>query len=261
MFFVASKMLGLLVRPGTWLMLGLVAAAWTARPGRSRKILGALLAGVMVFGTSIPLNLAHSVWEVPGVQFADVEPAAEVGIVLGGFALHHEGFQDRLLVGCDSGRLVNAHELYRAGKIRRILISGSNSSILEDERSQAEVARRYLRRVGVPEEAILVEGRSKSTYQNARETAALLERLGLASPDRRPRVVLLTGALHMRRALACFRKFGFEPIPVATRIRGQPISFRHDYGWIIPSLVPIGGWGFLLHEVVGYLAYALTGRL
>ena len=56
--------------------------------------------------------------------------------------------------------------------------------------------------LGVPPEAIIVENRSASTAENAREVARLVR------PEATPSILLVTGPLHMRRAKLCFEKLG-----------------------------------------------------
>ena len=56
--------------------------------------------------------------------------------------------------------------------------------------------------LGIPPEAIIVENRSTSTAENAREVARLLR------PEATPSILLVTGPLHMRRAKLCFEKLG-----------------------------------------------------
>jgi uncharacterized SAM-binding protein YcdF (DUF218 family) len=61
--------------------------------------------------------------------------------------------------------------------------------------------------MGVPREAILEESRSRNTFENAVETRRLLAREGI------DRVLLVTSALHMPRAVALFRCAGFDVVP------------------------------------------------
>lgn len=76
---------------------------------------------------------------------------------------------------------------------------GSEGSIAE-----AEGMARWLRRAGVPEEALRIDRESASTKENAERAAELL------LPEGRRRVVLVTQPFHVRRALFWFRRVGFE---------------------------------------------------
>src|SRR5262249_37927778 len=54
---------------------------------------------------------------------------------------------------------------------------------------------------------------SRTTYENAVESARLLNDRDM------PRVVLVTDAAHLRRAVACFRKQGLDVIPCGSHYR------------------------------------------
>jgi uncharacterized SAM-binding protein YcdF (DUF218 family) len=102
--------------------------------------------------------------------------------------------------------------------------------------SSAPAMRALAMRLGVPAERILIEGRSSRTAENAREVARLLAANGVSS------VLLVTSALHMRRAKLCFERHDLAvsaaPVP---RIVGEPPERA--------SLV-----AQVLHEAIG-LAY------
>ena len=58
--------------------------------------------------------------------------------------------------------------------------------------------------VGIHESAILLETAAHSTRQNAEFSAPLLRALHAST------ILLVTDRLHMPRAQACFKKFGFD---------------------------------------------------
>lgn len=74
----------------------------------------------------------------------------------------------------------------------------------------------YLVAEGIPSASIVVEGDSKSTHENAINTARLIQNM----PGKR---VLLTSDFHMFRALRTFRKAGVDaaPMPVDDAIRNS----------------------------------------
>ena len=95
--------------------------------------------------------------------------------------------------------------------------------------SESQVARNYALRAGVPEQAILIETLSRTTYQNLSRARDLLSDHGLQ------RVIVVSDPLHMARALRLARGLGIDaigsPTP-STRFR----SFRTQ-------------WRFLAREV------------
>jgi uncharacterized SAM-binding protein YcdF (DUF218 family) len=62
---------------------------------------------------------------------------------------------------------------------------------------------RLARDLGVPASALIQEDSSRSTWENAEYSAALLHATGAN------RILIVTDRLHMRRAEACFARFGF----------------------------------------------------
>ncbi|MBV5273815.1 MAG: YdcF family protein, partial [Lamprocystis purpurea] len=64
--------------------------------------------------------------------------------------------------------------------------------------------------LGVPERAMVLEEQSRNTRENARFSVALLRERGIGS------MVLVTSALHMRRALGLFAAEGMQVFPAAT---------------------------------------------
>lgn len=100
-----------------------------------------------------------------------------------------------------------------------VVVSGGDPAGLG--RTEAELYSALLVEVGVPRAAIIEEERSRTTWENARDTTDLLAR--------RPHgpVVLVTSGLHMRRAVLYFRHFGLRPLPA-----------RSDYAAPFPSWLP-----------------------
>jgi uncharacterized SAM-binding protein YcdF (DUF218 family) len=68
----------------------------------------------------------------------------------------------------------------------------------------------------VPEQALLIEDQSRTTFENALRTRALLgERLGEGTHT----IALVTSAFHMGRSVLWFEKAGFTVYPVRADIR------------------------------------------
>jgi len=91
--------------------------------------------------------------------------------------------------------------LWRDGYAPLIVVSGSD---------QARTLAEGYAAAGVPVRDIRVETQSRNTHENARNSAAILA-AGAASD-----ILLVTSAIHMRRAAASFRKFGIKVLPEPT---------------------------------------------
>ncbi len=93
------------------------------------------------------------------------------------------------------------------------------------------------------------EDKSLDTWENARFTRALLQRYGI----KKPKIVLVTSAFHMPRAMMLFQKAGFQATPAPTDYKAS--SLRHF--WYFPSITGLRLSYFALHEYAGYLRYWL----
>jgi uncharacterized SAM-binding protein YcdF (DUF218 family) len=96
------------------------------------------------------------------------------------------------------------------------------------------------------------EGQSRTTWENATFSAEVL------LPEGIKRVVVVTQAWHMPRAVWSFQKAGFEVVPA-------PVGFLSVYnaeplgGWM-PELKAIWRSGQLLNEAAGQIGYSLFYR-
>lgn len=109
-----------------------------------------------------------------------------------------------------------------------------------------------LEQQGVARERILVEARSRSTWENAARTRDLLAARGIA------RVAVVTDAHHMLRSERAFRRAGLEvvPCPVAFRSEAPTRALR----FVLPAWSAVRENEDALHEWVGLLWYRLRGR-
>ena len=131
-------------------------------------------------------------------------------IVLGGGAI-----DDGIIGESSYWRSVYAVLAWRQGGFQEILLSG--------EAPIVDPMKRFLISEGVPESAIRLESRSRTTRENALFTRSLL-----ASGTPR-KLVLLTSDYHMHRAWRAFRAAGLDTVPRPfpdARKRGQNWQWR-----------------------------------
>ena len=96
------------------------------------------------------------------------------------------------------------------------------------------------------------EGLSRTTWENATMTAAILQPQGIK------RVVLVTQAWHMQRARWSFEKAGFTVVAAPVGFLGVD-NARPFNGWL-PESKAVWQSGQLLNEAVGLLAYPMFYR-
>ena len=93
-----------------------------------------------------------------------------------------------------AARLDHAIDLYAAGRVQGLVLTGGRSS--EDYESEAAVARRYAMDRGVPPDAIAIEEVSRTTMSNLREARTVMTRIDAIS------ALIVSDPLHLRRAMA-----------------------------------------------------------
>ena len=82
-------------------------------------------------------------------------------------------------------------------------------------KGEKEVAlgRKYAHDMGIPEDRFWIEDQSRTTWESADAVYRVLED---RFPNRSHRVLLVTSAWHMPRAVALFRRRGFMVLPAPT---------------------------------------------
>ena len=128
-----------------------------------------------------------------------------------------------------------------------IVVTGGRVLAAESVPAEADVARRLLLDLGFPDARILVESQSRTTAENARNTA---EVFGFS------RVAVVTSAYHMPRSLYAFEAAGISPVPA-------PAAFRTDRRPLrpidaMPMAKALYNSSVFLREIVGLLFYRLV---
>lgn len=141
-------------------------------------------------------------------------------------------------------RLFTAVELWRDHPDARLVISGGGYRRIPDAVPMASLARD----LGVPANNIEIEGRSRTTWQNASYVAAL-------APPVAKRIWLVTSAMHMPRALAAFRAWGFEPCAWPSGLEYTRLHFGLDS--FVPKGSALTDSTLALHELIGDVEYAV----
>lgn len=150
-------------------------------------------------------------------------------------------------------RCARAVELYRQTGPCLVLCTGGKVNPTDPGPPTARAMRDFLVEMGIPASDVLVEDTSHSTYENATHSRRIITERKL------DRVVLVTDAAHMARAVWCFRALGVEVTPAACRYRAV------WFNWSASSLLPNPRSAYkvhdALHEWLGLAWYWLRGRI
>jgi uncharacterized SAM-binding protein YcdF (DUF218 family) len=135
-------------------------------------------------------------------------PAADVIVVLGGGTESYQYPRPMVEINAAGDRVIYAAELYKKGKGSFILVSGGNIPALDARTTTpAEDMTLLLTMLGVPPEVIWLQPNSANTAQDALYSSILLKDSGIS------RVILVTSAIHMPRAVELFTANGMNVTP------------------------------------------------
>jgi uncharacterized SAM-binding protein YcdF (DUF218 family) len=206
----AADILGRITHPAVQgLLLALLSTAlvlWR-RPRSAALVAAIALAWIWIASTPI---VALGLREGLATPATPSPPHADAIVVLGGGKLP---VADWSRTTTRAGRGLT---LWRDGFAPLLLVSGSD---------QANELARGFTLSGVPRGDLRVEGTSENTHENARNSAAILRAGGLSE------VLLVTSAIHMRRAAGCFRHEGIVVSPV-------PADDGHAKLTAVPAWLP-----------------------
>ena len=248
MFFLLSKVLDFVLVPTVWLLVLLVLAVLARQP--HRWLVAALV--LFIFTTnSFVVNELLLAWERPPVPLAALPRHADAAVLLTGITQVSKSPHDRVYLGAGADRFTSALWLYRAGRVRRIIVSGGSGAVQATAHTEADDLTTLLRLAGVPNSAIIREEKSRNTRENALFTKQLL------TPEQ-DTLILLTSAFHQRRAMGCFAKVGLHPLAFPAGYRSTDRSLTPD-AWLIPNPEAMANFSLLTHEVVGWLIYKVLG--
>lgn len=117
----------------------------------------------------------------------------ELGIVLG-----CPSMEDGSVSRTQKSRMNKAIQLYQAGRIKRLLISGAG---VRNTFIEADVMAAYALEKKIPSSAILLEKEAMNTYDNLKNAYEICEQQHITS------VVVITSRFHIRRSSFFVKKF------------------------------------------------------
>ena len=251
--YVFLKFLGHLALPPASLFVGLVVAGVVALSGFRR--FGTFIA-VLSVGEILALSLAPVADALMAPLQNEARAAAKAAppccydaiVVLGGAIAPAAPprFPEPGLVG-SSDRLWQAARMYHRGVAPRIIVTGGTyAGEGTTPASEASAMRLFLKNLGVPDDAIIEEGKALNTLQNIALVRDLVQ-------DKQ--VALVTSAYHMPRALRAARQARLKAsaFPSEWRYAGGDTPWD-DY---LPSLNAVSISSLALWE---YLALAFDRR-
>ncbi|TND07795.1 MAG: hypothetical protein FD123_2946 [Bacteroidetes bacterium] len=253
MFFILSKILAFLIMPMTWIMALLLYSWWTKDENRKRKTFKWAMILMLIFSNRFVFDEAMRAWEVEAIPHGSLHQY-DAAIVLGGLSVWDPSLQRIQFTG-GADRLFQALDLYKKGLVKRIVFTGGSGSILHQEYKESDRVKLYLQSIGIPDSVLVFESQSKNTYENAVMTKKILDSI---SPG--GKYLLVSSGYHLRRAKGCFDKAGISTLSYSTDRKSGPRKFEFDH-LLLPDADALSDWSMLLHEIVGYITYKISGYL
>lgn len=266
MFFILSKTLFYFLMPITWITIFLLIAIFIKK-WRSKSLkIGFVL--FLFFTNPFLVNEMYLLWEISPTPIKEIKNY-ELGIVLTGMSNAGKEPKDRVYASAGIDRLLQAVRLYKEGKIKKILVTGMSEEIdwitgEEKLPKRTYTYRDMLKDMCIKDEDILIEPKSKNTYQNAQFSAQFLkdnkQKLNSISSNQN-QILVITSAFHLRRSLGCFEKAGLEVDGFSTDFIATERKNTLAIFSLIPTEDAMAKWGRIIHEMVGYVVYDITGKL
>jgi uncharacterized SAM-binding protein YcdF (DUF218 family) len=263
-FFVFSKVAHILIEPLNWLLI-LIALALLFLLLRKNHLVRRALAIGLCFGFFIGY--------MPASQFAmrileDAIPQKpltpevlnQIGgiLILGGAIEGGPIARDRgeVSVYSSAERVTKAFQLLRQYPELPFIFSGYSGRLLAQGLSEADAFKQLLQEQGLGNHPGYYENQSRNTHENMVYSKKIIE--GIAEKEGAPVKpwLLITSARHMLRSMQVAHKQGIDLVPILVDYQTS-----YSYTWHRFDLVEGGEqWNWLIHELVGIVAYWLTGK-
>ena len=254
MDYLASKVLGLLTTSGPLLLLTLLlgtALLWSRHWQRGRVFLTVVVLGLTAL-LLLPAQPALTGLLEDRFQQAPPLPDHIDGIIILGGMIRPaiSRSRGRPTLNDAAERLIEGARLARLHPEAKVLFTGGSADPWKPEARESDFASRVLLDMGVDPSRLLIEDKSRNTYENAVFSRKLAPDQGAGN------WILVTSAMHMPRSVGVFREVGWRVIP-------WPVNYLTgaEAEWANED-VPVERLYFLsrtLHELFGLAYYRARG--
>lgn len=254
------KLASLAIYPLSWVGLCLVVACIALFRNNIKQAKWMLALSILsLWAISMPITgkiLSYQLEKVYPEKAITEIPVSDAILLLGGGT---GGIAPPARLSIDlndaADRVYYAARLYHAGKAPYIIASGGTITWQGTKQSEAAAMKSILIDLGVPKEAIIEEDNSLTTYENA------VNSLPLLTAHNAQKVLVVTSAMHMPRALATMKKNmpTMTLMPASTDIRVVDQEDTTLLDWF-PQASGLAMFTQAWHEQVGRLVYYLKGQ-
>ncbi|MDH5475742.1 MAG: YdcF family protein [Cyclobacteriaceae bacterium] len=254
MFFFLSKTIYFIVMPLSLVITILFFSLFIRNKVLKKRLRVIAVALLIFYSNPYFANKAMNAWEGDPTPLAEVNH--DIGIVLTGVTNRNKRPLDRVYFEHGADRILHALQLYKMGKINKILISGGSGKLTNNENDikEADELAKVLLLSGVPQKDILIERVSRNTYESAINCAKIINDLQIKN------VLLITSAFHLTRAGLCFKKQNINFTPFGTDYYSYD-EFENFMEKISPNSNAVNNWKIITKESAGIVVYKLMGYI
>ena len=259
MFFLLSKLLDVALSPIGWVLVLLALAIPWRRPRRRarwkrQRLFGGLALFVLwFFSTEVVANALFHRLEHQVESTNQPNEVYDAVVLLGGVGEERIEVESGQLAFNDNvERLIATHRVLADGHARFAILSGAAAFPDLAAHSEARMLARQLALWGIAPSRLILEEQALNTHENATYSKEIAIQRGFA------KVLIITSAFHMPRAVECFGAVG---MPVDTlvvdyrapeRTRGFPNS-------ILPRTAFFDMSSAYFRELFGLYIYRFQG--
>lgn len=250
MFFLLSKTLDGLLSPLLWSVALIAIGLGGKPPGRRRWIAVAGLAVLLLFSFEPIANGLEKRLERQATRTYRDDVSYDAVILLGGM-VDRTAVPGQPAYNDNIERLLVTYDLLRTGHALNAIVSGGRVDPLVPSPVEADVLARQLVEWGISTDRIAIEPHARNTRENAVESRRI------AAEHAWTRLLIVTSAYHMPRALDCFHAAGLavDTLPVDYRAY-DPARFSGSW-W--PRSAFLARSTAALRELFGQRIYRLRG--
>ena len=247
MFFL-SKLVYLFLSPFLWVCILLLVALFARSAAKTKRFLLLSVVILYLFSNDFIESSIQRTYQYPEVHLKD-SAHYSCGILLTGMVGVDRNGKGHF--GGASDRFIQTLLLYKRKVIDRILISGGSGLITNQQFREADFLRDKFILAGVAATDLLIENKSRNTYENALYTKRVLDSVRIKGP-----YVLITSSLHLPRSIIMFRHAKVDVVPYPCDFTAVAESMTPDE-LFIPGTWALSKWQFMIKEWVGILFYSI----
>jgi uncharacterized SAM-binding protein YcdF (DUF218 family) len=249
--FVFLKILLFLFRPVIWIFIISLIALFRKKPDEKIRLFKWAFFLLLFFSNPFIIRKITSLYEAAPKNSLTLQHYS-TGIVLGGFVSYNL-YEDSGYFNSASDRFIETSLLYKKGIIQKIIVAAGNGYIVKNNFKEAEFAKRRFMELGIPATDIYTDALSRNTIENAVNTKKIIDSLQLKPP-----YLLISSALHLRRAQVAFNKNHIPVTLFPCDYTAKPSGNNLLEDLILPSATALSDWNNLIKEIIGITIYKLS---